>query len=166
MTNFTIVSNDILGPNQLSRDARLLYCQLLRHCGKDNTCYPSQIFLGISMGCSSRMVRIYLDELITFGLIRSKRRGFNRPNTYEVCKNPILERNYISPMDGQAYSSYLRNPLPFHKGTAFPDNITYRKTKAKISEKGLNVLRKMAERIRPTSSKKNDQKDDEAYKKK
>jgi len=135
--NFTIIPNELLKPSQLSNMARLLFCVLLRYCGQDDWCFPSQEKLASDLGVSSRHIRTILDELIASGVILKKRRGFNRSNNYKVAKQFVIERNS---------SSYqLGSKFPLHDGNTVPPKSTYIKGKGKRSKKGLESLRKIVE---------------------
>ena len=122
MKNFTIVPNEMLYQSQLSIPARYLYCVLLMRCGKNDYCYPSQTNLATNLGITDRHVRTLLNELISGGLVKRERSGFNKANHYTVAKTLIVQRNGTSYQLGSAF--------PFHQGTTAPTNITYRKGKA------------------------------------
>ena len=133
MKGYTKIPNDMLNPSQLSIEARYLYCVLLRYCGKDEWCYPSQKKIGDDLGITERHIRNLLNELNSAGLMEKKRRGWNRSNTYHITKYLKTERNGIS--------YHLGNLVPFHNGNSVPANSTYLKGKDKRSIKGLELLR-------------------------
>lgn len=132
MKNYTKIPNEIFEHSQVSGRARLLLCVLLKYCGQKETCYPSQETLGRDVGFSARYVRESLGELTRNGLVRKKRTGFNRPNTYTVAKSFVLERNLGS--------YHLGSKFPLEGGSTVPDKSTYIKGKDK---KNLKILDKM-----------------------
>ena len=158
MKNFTIIPNQILEQSQLSVSARYLYCVLLKFCGRDDSCYPSQITLGKILGYTNRYIRTLLAELIKVRLISKKRSGWNRSNTYHVVK--LLDTDRIPTSDTN--SKPLRNSNSYHLGyvdpihneTVVPPINTYLKGKDKSSRKGLEKLRKdlVAKGIIPATS--------------
>lgn len=139
MKGYTIIPNQILGPCQLTIQARYLFCILLKHCGRDENCFPGQKLLAETLGVSPRQVRTYLSELIREGVISKRRKGWNRSNTYAVSKNLDIERKGIS--------YHLRSLLPLHQGSMVPPKSTYLKGKGKRSLRGLeNYRRALAEK--------------------
>lgn len=134
MRNYTIIPNEILGASQLSVQARYLLCVLLKYCGQDEWCFPSQETLAKEVGCSARYIRRLLEELLHAGVIVKTRRGFNRSNTYRVAKSFVVDRN--------GSSCQLGSKFPLHQGNTVPTKSTYLKGKDKRSLKGLENLRK------------------------
>jgi len=106
---------------------------LLKYCGNDDRCFPSQITLGKKLGFDPRYVRKLLLELKTAGIIVSKRLGYNQSNTYEVSKSLQIDRNNNS--------YHLGSLIPLNAGTIVPTKSTYIKGKGKRSVKGLEQLR-------------------------
>ncbi|MFA6081221.1 MAG: helix-turn-helix domain-containing protein [Patescibacteria group bacterium] len=96
----------------LSIQSRYLYCVLLKYCGRNDSCYPSQMTLGKDLGISTRYIRNLVDELIQAGIVFKKRRGFNRPNTYTVAKRLTHE--------WKKGSYHIGNMNPFNKGNLVP----------------------------------------------
>lgn len=135
MKNFTIIPNEVLGPSQLSIPARFLLLILLKHCGKDDYCYPSQRTLAESLNCSSRHVRNLLKELSEAKLIHPTRSGFNRPNTYKVTKYFTVTK------DRNSASYQLGSQIPLHQGTALPPKNTYTKVKGKSMARNFQSLK-------------------------
>ena len=130
MKNFTAIHNEILGRCQLSIQARLLHCILLKYCGQNEWCYPSQTTLADDLGLSNpRHIRTLLGELQRSGLIIKKRRGFNKSNTYKVAKEFIVDGKYSSP--------HLGSKLPLNQGIVVPPKNTYRKASNKKWTKDL-----------------------------
>jgi len=132
MKNYTKIPNEILGPSQLTIEARYLYCLLLRYCGKDERCFPSQDTLAKDTSFTPRHVRNLLNQLIQTGIVVKKRSGWNRANTYTVSKSLKIDRNGVS--------SHLGSMFPLHKGTPIPPKNTYLKGKGKRSIKGMERL--------------------------
>lgn len=130
MKNFTVIPNEILEKSQLSVPARYLLCVLLKYCGQNEWCYPSQETLGKQLGYTARYVRDLLNELQLNKLIKRKRTGFNKPNTYKVAKIFETERK----QDG----NHLGSKIPLNEGTELPPNSTYVKAKEK---KSLEIMR-------------------------
>lgn len=134
MKNYTKIPNEVLSENQLSVLARYLYCVLLKHCGKDNRCFPGQKLLASTVGVSDRQIRRYLSELINEGLITKRRRGWNRTNTYMLSKDLDIKRT--------GTSCQLGSTFPLHRGNTIPPKSTYLKGKGKRSIKGFEKFRK------------------------
>lgn len=133
MKNFSIIPNEIFEKTQLSGPARFLYCVLLRHCGKDDWCFPGQVRLSREVGVSSRYIRDLLNELIVSGLVYKTRRGYNQSNSYKVSKHLQI---------CEAGSSYqVSSIVPLHDGNTVPTKNTYIKGKGKRSIKSLSIMR-------------------------
>jgi len=138
MKNFTLIHNEILEASQLSIQARLLHCILLKYCGQDEWCYPSQKTLAEQLSYRDpRHVRTILNELIQAGIIIKQRRGFNKTNTYKVAKEFIVDRNHSSP--------HLGSKFPLNQGMTAPPKNTYRKA---TDKKWKQLLRKRIEGLR------------------
>ncbi len=135
MKNFTIIPNEILGPSQLSINARYLFCLLRKYCGQKEACFPGQKKLGVDMNLTSRQVRNLLKELIDSGLISSKRFGWNKANSYTVSKELKIDRKGIS--------YHLGSLFPLHDGNTVPPKNTYLKERDKRSIKGMESLREI-----------------------
>lgn len=133
MKGYTKIPNNMLIESQLTIPARYLYCVLLRYCGKDEWCYPSQKTLAKDLGCSDRHVRDLIKELEMQGLVYKKRKGYNRANNYKVAKSltsdrkssSIPVRNNDSALVEQSSSAQLGSVFPIHEGTTVPPNSTY-----------------------------------------
>lgn len=130
MKNFTAIPNEIFEESQLSVPARYLLCVLLKYCGQNEWCYPSQKTLGTKLGYSARYIRTLLTELILSGLIVKKRTGFNETNTYRVAKDFMVERKQSS--------FHLGSRNPFNQGAVLPPKNTYIKAKVK---KNMEIMR-------------------------
>lgn len=156
MKNFTIIPNELLGESQLSIPSRYLYCVLLKYCGQDEWCFPSQNTLAKNLNCSERHIRNLIEELEGNELLYKVRRGFNRSNNYKPAKS----LTYYRQSNGNSNSSHLGSMLPLHTGNEVPPKNTYLKAKAKRSVKGLEKLRESMEGkgIIPRSKKRIEQK--------
>ena len=133
MKNYTIIPNEVLERSELSIIERYLFCVLLKFCGKDDFCFPSQQTLSQILGISDRHIRTLLARLEELGLIHKIHHGWNRSNTYFVSKSLSIDRNC---------SSYpIRSMFPLQQGTALPTKNTYLKGKGKRSLKGLESTR-------------------------
>lgn len=130
MNNYTKIPNEILTFSQLSISARYLYCVLLKYCGKDEYCFPSQKTLAKDLGLTDRQIRNLIKELAFTGIVFPTRRGWNRSNTYKISK---LLRNGNSYMIG--------SQIPLNQGNKIPPKSTYIKGKGKRSYRGLEKLR-------------------------
>ncbi len=82
---FTQIPNRVLHARNLSRDAKLLYAFLLRYAWQQGSCFPGYAQLCADMGASPSIVRKYMRELETVGLLVQKRRGLGKTNLYTLC---------------------------------------------------------------------------------
>lgn len=143
MKNFTVIPNQVFEQSQLSVQSRYLYCVLLKYCGKNDWCWPSQLTLGEILGYSTKHIRTLLKELIRTELISKSRRGWNRSNTYYVVK--LLDTDRIPG------SPHLGSEVPIYNETTVPPKSTYLITKDnnkyKYSLKGKEQCRKNLESI-------------------
>jgi len=141
MRNFTIIPNQIFEQSQLSVPARYLYCVLLKYCGKNEWCFPSQKTLGGVFGYSDKHIRTLLNELIEVKLISKKRRGWNRSNTYRVVKLLFTDRIPTSALIQTPSTPQSGNTVPIHPEPEVPPKSTYLKGKDKNSVKGRERVR-------------------------
>jgi len=132
MKDFTIIHNPLLRPSKLTINARYLLCVLIRYCGNKDNCYPTQALLAKDLGISVRQISVYIKELIQAGLVIKKRKGYSRPNTYQVAKHftidsVIKDDNKKSTSDKykQYPSDQLRSTYPLYKSDKLPANNTY-----------------------------------------
>lgn len=135
MKNFTVVPNEILGSSHLSIPARYLHLVLMRHCGQDEHCFPSQRTLAETLGCSSRHIRNLLQELIRSGLVLATKSGYNKPNTYKVAKRFSISK------DRNSTSYHLGSLIPLHQGTVLPPKNTYIKVKGKSRDRNMQLIK-------------------------
>jgi len=82
---FTQIPNRVLHARNLSRDAKLLYGFLLSYAWQQGRCFPGYAQLCADMGASPSIVRKYMRELETVGLLVQKRRGLGKTNLYTLC---------------------------------------------------------------------------------
>lgn len=91
MTNYTVISNDLITSN-ISDGAYRLYNYLLSMCyGEKTECYPSQEYLSRKLNKSIRTIQRYLNELINANLISKKRRG-SVSNVYTLISKKIAQK--------------------------------------------------------------------------
>src|SRR3989344_8599830 len=102
MKSYTKIPNEILGPSQIGIVTRYLYCVLLKYCGRDEWCFPSQNRLAKDLNCSERHIRNLLEELEENNFLFKSRRGFNRSNTYKLSRSLILDRQPTSEPNGNS----------------------------------------------------------------
>jgi biotin operon repressor len=129
-----MVPNELIEPNQLTFQQKMVFIVLLRYAAQDESCFPSQATIARSVGLSPRHVRTILNQLQEQGLIYSKRSGYNRTNTYKVPKHFIVD-------DKNSSSPQLRRVVPLQNGTPVPPTYTHRNKKVKRSDKGFELLR-------------------------
>lgn len=136
---YTKIPNQLLDQSDLTLQERYLFCVLLKHCGNKDTCFPSQKKLAKELGISDRYVRVLIENIIRkTDILKSKRSGWNRANTYTLSKDLVLERNQSS--------YHIRSQFPLHQGTQVPPNSTYLTGKGNRSIKGMERMREVLER--------------------
>lgn len=79
---FSALPHEILRDTSLSRDARLLYAVLQAYWWQSGECHASHVTLAADLGCSTRMLRTYLTELMQGGLVTEHATGFRRQKSY------------------------------------------------------------------------------------
>lgn len=141
MRNFTVIPNQLLDQSDLTIQERYLFCVLLRHCGKKDTCFPGQKRLANILGLSDRHIRTLVKNIKEkTDILTCKRSGWNRANTYTLSKELILVR--------KQGSYHLGSQFPLHQGTENPPKSTYLTGKGKRSLKGMEKMRETIERMR------------------
>jgi hypothetical protein len=75
----------ILHARNLSRDAKLLYAVLLSYAWQAGSCFPGYKRLCDDLQASENMVRKYMRELESAGLLSQRRRGLGKTNIYTLC---------------------------------------------------------------------------------
>jgi len=81
---FTQMPNRVLRAPNLSRDAKILYAFLLSYAWQQGSCFPGYAQLCADMAASPSIVRKYMHELETVGLLVQKRRGMGKTNLYTL----------------------------------------------------------------------------------
>lgn len=81
---FSALPHDIIRRTGISRDARLLVAVLMMYGWQGSDITASHATLASDMGCSTRMLRVYLDELIRGGVITEHEAGFRRQKVYRL----------------------------------------------------------------------------------
>lgn len=84
--NYTRMPNTVLRRADISTGAKLTYMMLLSYAHHQNFCFPGQARLASDLGVGERSVVRYIQELVTSGLLRVKRRGLGRTNVYTLAK--------------------------------------------------------------------------------
>lgn len=132
-----MVPNQLLENSQLSVQERYFYIVLLRFCGKKDYCFPSQKTLGKKLGYSDRQIRKYITKLISYGLISSTQKGFNRANTYYLSKELDLKT------DRNSSSYHLGTRIPLHTGHDVPTKNTYGNIRGKSRDKHISSIQEI-----------------------
>lgn len=107
MNNETIIQNVEITNIRISDGAYRCYILLQSMCfGMKCTCYPSEKYLGVSLGRSVRTIQRYLIELVKEGLIVIRHRG-SISNLYTVItkKARQVEQKVTSAVKN-AYKAY------------------------------------------------------------
>ncbi len=74
----------VLRDKRLKVGARLSYAILLSYAWQDGSTFAGQTRMAEDLGVSVRQLRDYLKELESFGYIRIKQQGLNKPNLYYI----------------------------------------------------------------------------------
>lgn len=82
--SFSALPHEIMRDTSLSRDARLLYAILQGYAWQGGECRASHGTLAAEMGCSVRMLRVYLTELIDAGRATEHDSGYRRQKVYRL----------------------------------------------------------------------------------
>lgn len=82
---FSALPHSVIRHTSLSRDARLLVAVLMMYDWQGSECTASHTTLAADMGCSVRMLRAYLNELIRAGIIIERDFGVRRQKVYTLC---------------------------------------------------------------------------------
>ena len=81
---FTQVPNFILENPDLSMGAKVAYSMFLRYAWHNDSCFPGQETLALSMGMSRQRVGEFIGELQNAGLVTVQRRGQGKTNIYKI----------------------------------------------------------------------------------
>ena len=79
---FTIIPNYVTHASNLSVPAKFLYGLLKTWSWQEGSCFPNYETLCEEMGMTSNVVRKYMEELISKGLVEKIRQGQGKPNLY------------------------------------------------------------------------------------
>lgn len=103
---FSALPHDIMRDTSLSRDARLLYAILQGYAWQGGECRASHVTLADEMGCSTRMLRAYLTELIDASKVTEHESGYRRQKVYRLLSIgtvlPIESANKNQASDSKA----------------------------------------------------------------
>lgn len=83
---YTSIPNLILGRDDISPGAKLVYIGLLHFAWQKDSCFPGQTRLGMFLGFGERTVRRHMRELEDAGLVVTTRRGLTKTNHYRLPK--------------------------------------------------------------------------------
>jgi biotin operon repressor len=131
----TCVPNSILRDARVSPPSRLLYSILKSYAWQTDNSFPGQKRLADEMGCSDRMVRVYLQELEDCGLITVEQRGKTATNRYfltdqinsEWKPTSASDRKHTSThneSDRKPVSTVTGSTVPLVTGSTLPTNKT------------------------------------------
>ena len=81
---FSALPHDLIRNTDVSRDARLLVAVLLMYGWQGAEITASHATLAADMGCSTRMLRTYLTELIDAGIVTEHDAGVRRQKVYRL----------------------------------------------------------------------------------
>lgn len=81
---FSALPHDLIRRADLSRDARLLVAVLQMYGWNGGECSASHETMAADMGCSTRMLRTYLNELICAGIVTEHGAGARRQKVYRL----------------------------------------------------------------------------------
>jgi Helix-turn-helix domain len=85
-SGFVQLPKIVLRTHSLSRDAKLLYAILLSYAWQAGRCFPGYKRLCDDMQAGETIVRRYMRELQTRGLLSQRRRGQGQTNIYTLTK--------------------------------------------------------------------------------
>lgn len=94
---FSALPHAVIRAPGLSCPARLLYAVVQMYAWSEGDCRASHATLAADLGCSVRMLRTYLDELIRAGLLNEQGAGVRRQKVYRL--NPIGSTVPIEPVN-------------------------------------------------------------------
>ena len=112
---------EVVRNNRLEPIQKMLLIDLLLYAGTSGEAFPSQQTLAKDFGCSTRQVRYSLDMLYAVGLVKRKRRGFAKSNTYFLNEELYFHNDKSN---RNTSSSHSGNKVPHNLGTPVPPNET------------------------------------------
>lgn len=83
--SYSALPHEIMRDTKLSRDARLLYAILQGYAWQGGECRASHETLAREMGCSTRMLRTYLNELLNARKVTEHGAGYRRQKVYRLA---------------------------------------------------------------------------------
>ena len=81
--------------------AKLCFARLVKHCGENQTCWPSQETLAEELGVTVRSIGNYLAELEADGFIEIIQRGLRQSNEYRPLRHPLISTVFCGTTSGQ-----------------------------------------------------------------
>lgn len=78
----------------ISPSAKMCFARLIKFCGQNETCYPSQETIAEELGVSLRSIGGYLQELEEDGFIEIIRQGLQKPNLYRPLRHKLLKATF------------------------------------------------------------------------
>jgi len=123
---------EVIRNNRLNPMQKALLVDIILYAGTSGEAFPSQQTLADDFGVSTRYIRYSLDMLYAAGLLKRKKGGFAKSNTYLINKelyfrNDQSNRNYSS--------SHLGNRVPYKLGNLVPPNETQLNNSSKVLKK-------------------------------
>lgn len=124
----------------LSHGAIVLYGWLQQHCG-ERGCFPSYDTLAKKMGCSTRAVSTYRQELEDAGVLRHERGGGARANDYTLTPDGLRDKSAKSanlspvpdpPKSAKSASASLQNLPLTHAKSAYQSDPSIRPMQSEV----------------------------------
>ncbi len=110
----------VLRDKRLKVGARLSYAILLSYAWQDGSTFAGQTRMAEDLGVSVRQLRDYLKELESFGYIRIKRQGLNKPNLYYILDVKTKLKRAKTRRSGTTVPIRSGSRPPNRKGTRVP----------------------------------------------
>lgn len=123
---------EVVRNNRLEPIQKMLLIDLLLYAGTSGEAFPSQQTLAKDFGCSTRQVRYSLDMLYAVGLVKRKRRGFAKSNTYFLNEELYFHNDKSN---RNTSSSHSGSKVPHNSGTLVPPNETQLNNSSKVLKK-------------------------------
>ena len=110
----------VLRDKRLKVGARLSYAILLSYAWQDGSTFAGQTRMAEDLGVSVRQLRDYLKELESFGYIRIKQQGLNKPNLYYILDVKTKLKRAKTRRSGTTVPIRSGSRPPNRKGTRVP----------------------------------------------
>ena len=110
----------VLRDKRLKVGARLSYAILLSYAWQDGSTFAGQTRMAEDLGVSVRQLRDYLKELESFGYIRIKQQGLNKPNLYYIIDVKTKLKRAKTRRSGTTVPIRSGSRPPNRKGTGVP----------------------------------------------